>query len=121
MLPARCRQCLARSLATACCLLLFSGTARAQGFSITEFQYRGGSSLGEHPVSPAGFQNILTLQHPSGWNYGENFFFLDMKCCEGADANRDMYLEWYPFLSLGAITGQDYSWGPSRASAPWAA
>ena len=96
-------------MAISCCLLFFSGSARTQGFSVTELQYQGASSLNEHPVRPAGFQNILTLQHASGWEFGENFFFLDKKCCEGADANRDMYLEWYPFLSLGAITGQDYS------------
>ena len=117
-LPAECRKVLARSLAIACCLVLFSGKARAQGFSITELQYQGGSSFGEYPTSPPGFQNILTLQHASGWDYGENFFFLDMKCCEGADANRDMYLEWYPFLSLGAMTGKDYSWGPIKGIGP---
>ena len=74
--------------------------------------------MGEHPASPAGFQNILTLQHASGWKYGENFFFVDMKCCEGANANRNVYLKWNPFLNLGAITGRDYSWGPIKGIGP---
>lgn len=118
VLFAKCRRGSARSLVFAGCLLLSSGSTQAQVFSVTEFQYQGGSSFGEHPVSPSGFQHILTLQHASGWGYGENFFFLDMKCCEGADANRELYMEWYPFLSLGAITGQDYSWGPIKGIGP---
>ena len=107
-----------RVLPVAVCLLVSSGMARAQGWSATELQYQGGRSLSEHPLSPSGFQHILTLQHASGWEYGENFFFLDMKCCAGSDANRDMYLEWYPYLSLGAVTGKDISWGLIKGIGP---
>ncbi len=102
----------------AVCLLVSSGIAQPQGWSATELQYQGGRSLSKHPLSPAGFQHILTLQHASGWEYGENFFFLDMKCCAGSDANRDMYLEWYPYLSLGAVTGQDIAWGLIKGVGP---
>lgn len=92
--------------------------ARSQTWSVTELQYQGGVALNEHPVSPAGQQHILTLQHASGWQLGENFFFVDMICCAGAAGNRDMYLEWYPYLSLGAVTGRDLSWGPVRGLGP---
>ncbi len=71
-------------------------------------QYQAGSALKDHAVSPTGTQHLITFQHASGWSLGENFFFVDMACCKGAGgANRDIYMEWYPFLSLGAITGKD--------------
>ncbi len=95
-----------------------SGTIRAQGWSITELHYQGGSVLRPHPVSPDGFQQILTLQHASGWRYGENFFFADMECFTRSGASRDVYLEWSPYLSLGAITGRNISWGLIRGIGP---
>ena len=91
-------------------LMAAIGTGRAQEWSVTEVHYQGGNALRDHEVSPSGFQQILTLQHASGWKHGENFFFVDMVCCAGSAANRDMYLEWYPYLSLSSVTGKDISW-----------
>ena len=105
-------------LIVAVCPAGASGTIRAQGWSVTEFQYQGGHALRRHPVSPDGFQHILTFQHASGWDYGENFFFADMQCCAGSGANRDIYMEWYPYLSLGAVTGRDISWRLIRGVGP---
>lgn len=74
-------------------------------WSTTEAHYQGGSALRDHAVSPTGFQHILTLQHASGWSRGENFFFVDMTCCSGAGiANRDIYGEWYSYLSLATFS-----------------
>lgn len=93
--------------------------ARAQGWSITEAQYQTGAAMQEHEVSPTGIQHLLTFQHVSGWSLGENFFFVDMACCEGAGAaDRDIYMEWYPFLSLEALTGREFAWGPVRGIGP---
>ena len=100
------------------CPAAIEGIVRAQGWSVTEAQYQGGSALRPHLVSPSGFQHILTLQHASGWSYGENFFFMDMICCSGSRADRDTYMEWYPYFNLGAITGQKVSWGPIRGIGP---
>ena len=105
-------------LLTVMSLLATNGTGRAQDWSVTELHYQGGNALRHHAVSPSGFQQILTLQHASGWKYGENFFFVDMTCCDGSAANRDIYLEWYPYLSLSAVTGRDISWGPIRDIGP---
>ncbi len=102
----------------ASCLQVAGGTARAQGFSVTEFHYQGGGALRPHRVSPDGFQHVMTFQHASAWNYGENFLFVDMQCCAGAVANRDVYLEWYPYVSLGAVTGRNISWGFIRDVGP---
>ena len=89
-------------------------TAGAQGFSRTEFQYQGGSAWVEGSRSPPGFQHVFTLQHASAWSHGSNFFFVDLSCCDDPVSNRDAYLEWYSYLSLGALSGRDLSFGPVR-------
>lgn len=110
--------CAAPILALFCLGFVFATNLAGQAWSVTEFQYQGGRSLTSHFVNPTGFQHIFTLQHASGWKYGENFFFVDMKCCEGSDANRDMYLEWYPFFDLGSLTGSKLSFGPVKTVGP---
>ena len=103
------------ALATVAGFLVLPAGASAQGFSRTEAQYQGGWAWVEGSLSAPGFQNILTLQHASAWSAGSNFFFVDMVCCEGPASNRDMYLEWYSSLRLGAIRGEDLSLGPVRS------
>lgn len=55
---------------------------------------------------------IYTLQHASGWKYGDNFFFFDI-----LDGDRpgfqdfDMYGEWYTNFSLGKIMGKPVGGG----------
>lgn len=50
---------------------------------------------------------IYTIQHASGWKYGDNFIFADV-----IDARRsgfqdfDVYGEWYSNFSLGKISGK---------------
>ncbi len=104
---------------------LLAGDAGAQTWSTTELHYQLGRALQPHPVIPSGAQHILTLQHASGWKYGENFFFADLLCCTQA-ADRDIYLEWYPYLDLGSLADLDLSWGPFQGIGPlggvnWAA
>ena len=112
------RRCSVVLVLIAVCPLVFEGNVLAQGWSVTEAHYQGGSALRPHPVSPTGFQNILTLQHASGWSHGENFFFVDMICCSGSSADRDIHMEWYPYFDLGSITGQKLSWGRIRGIGP---
>ena len=56
---------------------------------------------------------IYTLQHASGWKYGDNFFFVDV-----LDSDRpgfqdfDLYSELYANFSLGKISGQAIGAGP---------
>lgn len=94
--------------------LLVPLSAGAQGFSRTEFHYQGGSAWVESDLSPPGFQHVFTLQHASAWSHGANFFFVDLVCCEGPASNRNAYLEWFPNLSLGALSGREISFGPVR-------
>ena len=50
---------------------------------------------------------IYTLQHASGWKYGDNFFFIDVLDGDRAGfQDFDMYGEWYTNFSLGKITGK---------------
>ena len=53
---------------------------------------------------------IVTLQHASGWKYGENFFFFDVIFAEtginGFNDN-DIYGEWYPYFSFRKIAGKE--------------
>ncbi len=92
----------------------FPAVAAAQGFSRTEFHYQGGPAVVAGALSPPGIQHTLTLQHASAWSHGDNFFFVDMVCCSEPVSNRDMYLEWYPTLSLGALADRELSFGPVR-------
>ncbi len=119
-----------RTLILAFLLLAPTDAAVAQGsanqWSITEFQYQGGYALQEGPFNAPGFQNVFTWQHASGWSYGENFFFVDLTCCEGAAADRDAYSEWYSFFDYGAISGREVAFGPVSGIGPvlgvnWAA
>jgi len=98
-------------------LLLLSGGANAADGSTTEAQFQYGRL--ESP-SFAGnnteITRILTLQHASGWRYGDNFFFVDYLDDSGSDGfnDRDFYAEWYSHFSLGKISGRDLSLGPVR-------
>lgn len=50
---------------------------------------------------------IYTLQHASGWKYGDNYFFVDTLDAQNSDfQDFDVYGEWYANLSLGKITGR---------------
>ena len=50
---------------------------------------------------------IYTLQHVSGWKYGDNFFFVDTLDAQDSEfQDFDTYGEWYTTLSLGKITGR---------------
>ena len=53
---------------------------------------------------------ILTLQHASGWKYGDNFFFFDVLLAdEGINGfnDNDIYGEWYPYFSFRKMGGKE--------------
>ncbi len=50
---------------------------------------------------------IYTVQHASGWKYGDNYFFVDTLDAQDSEfQDFDTYGEWYANLSLGKITGR---------------
>ncbi len=62
----------------------------------------------------ADIQQTLTFEHASGWTWGDMFLFVDHKWFNGHSGNdgRTYYGEFSPRLSLGKITGHDFSFGP---------
>lgn len=55
---------------------------------------------------------IYTLQHASGWKYGDNFFFFDVLDSDDPGfQDSDTYGEWYSNFSLGKITGNKVGFG----------
>lgn len=47
---------------------------------------------------------IFTLQHASGWKYGDNFFFFDVI---QQDNNYETYGEWYSYFSFRKMAGKE--------------
>lgn len=89
-----------------------SDMAVADSWSTNEVHYQVGSLLNPF-TDQKHTTNIFTLQHASGWKYGDNFFFIDyIDDVKGDGFNdTDVYGELYLNFSLGKITGYDFSWG----------
>lgn len=100
-------------LVAACCLgaSMFAGAAQ---WSSTELQLQSGDLL--NPFTDDENQtSILTFQHASGWQYGENFFFIDYLADSEVDGFNDhtYYGELYSTFSAGKILGTKFG-GPIR-------
>ncbi|MDT8310193.1 MAG: nucleoside-binding protein [Methylophaga sp.] len=100
----------------AVCLCL-PAASYAFDWSVTELHYQRG------PIKSPGFlggkrsqTDILTLQHASGWQYGENFFFADFLNDNRKDGfnDADLYMEYYGALSLSKMSVQDVAFGSVR-------
>ena len=97
-------------LSMSACLL-----ATAADWSVTEVQLQHGD-LKQAFINENRSTTILTLQHASGWTYGDNFFFFDHLnySAEAGGDGDELYGEWYSNFSLGKITGRDIGFGLVR-------
>ncbi len=97
--------------------------AGAADWSVTEVQFQFGKL--DVPTFATGgrtgvTQNtaILTLQHASGWSWGDVFFFVDFLDAVSNEQfpfnNKDAYGEIYPNFSSSKILGIDYGDGLLR-------
>ncbi|MBI5177797.1 MAG: hypothetical protein HZA04_00880 [Nitrospinae bacterium] len=105
-------------------IALSSAPARAEDFSTTSLlaEYAGNLRdpyYGNNAVD--GAVNIVTLEHFGTWEYGDNFFFVDMVSGRLADFNGNdahtrsrLYLEWGPRISLSKVSGTPVAFGPVR-------
>jgi len=86
----------------------FTIGSQAEIWSSTEVHYSKGDLL--DPFSGKDLDTtIVTFQHAGGHKYGKNFFFVDHSRTK--DSKTEFYGEWYSTFSLGAITGDDMSFG----------
>ncbi|CAG1770214.1 hypothetical protein BAC3_00880 [uncultured bacterium] len=54
-------------------------------------------------------RTTVTIEHSDGWQYGSNFFFLDI--INQNNVGTELYAELYSYLSLNKLTGRDVSIG----------
>jgi len=54
-------------------------------------------------------QNTITIEHADGWQYGENFLFIDI--VQRNNTGLEAYGEWYPRLSLNKLSNKVHSFG----------
>ncbi|MEH6582953.1 MAG: nucleoside-binding protein [Halioglobus sp.] len=102
-------------------LAFTAATSQAAIWSTTEAQFQYGDLKkpfqGGGSESETGGTSIITLQHASGWKYGDNFFFFDylnygntdIDELEGSGRQTELYGEWYSNFSIGKMTGNDVS------------
>ena len=102
-------------------MALAAASSQAAIWSTTELQYQYGDLKkpfqGGGSESETGGTSIGTVQHASGWAYGDNFFFFDYLSYgqtdfdKASDTSRqtELYGELYSNFSLGKITGNDLS------------
>ncbi len=94
-------------------LAMLAVPARAAIWSNTELHIQIGKL--DTPTFAGGGDKdtiIFTLQHASGWKYGDNFFFFDVIQGDGAGFNDlEIYGEWYPYFSLSKMSGKKVGGG----------
>ena len=93
-------------LATILVLALTAGAAGAADWSSTNVQLLYGDGF---KVAPPEARTIITLEHASGWTYGDNFFFFDIT--EPFANDTSVYGEWHPRFSFGKMLGKSAGTG----------
>ncbi|MFA5949969.1 MAG: hypothetical protein WC807_06765 [Hyphomicrobium sp.] len=93
-----------------------TGTAQAADWSNTEIQYQYGRLDNPFAGTKDG-THIVTLQHASGYSFGDVFFFVDFLDDGNTDAtnfnDKDAYGEFYAYFSSAKIFGRKYG-GPIK-------
>src|SRR3990167_1889495 len=77
------------------------GPALAADWSSTNAQFLNGDDFIIPGVADGIEKSILTLEHASGWKYGDNFFFVDV--INGDADDMELYGEFSPRLSFGKL------------------
>ncbi len=101
-----------KALAAACALALtlpVASSVSAAIWSNTELHLQFGT-LDTPSFAGGGDKStlIFTLQHASGWKYGDNFFFFDVTSAEGGGFNdNDTYGEWYSYFSTRKLAKKE--------------
>lgn len=89
-------------------VLLAASAANAENWSDTEISLLHGTKYHDNGNDTDIGKTIITLQHASGYQYGRNFFFVDMFKSNGADNNNgEVYGEYYHTLSWSKLSGKN--------------
>ena len=97
--------------------LFFIGIVQLQAttYSSTSVLYHWGSEFGSVPGEQSvsnGAMETITLEHSSGWDYGSNFFFIDMQNADFDSGDKNvLYAEWAPKLSLSKFLKKEQNYG----------
>lgn len=92
------------------CLVFFVSTTTAFAFDWTssniQLLHGNGFKFGDKE------RTTVTIEHAHGWQYGTNFFFIDI--ADRNDISVEVYAEVYSYLSFNKITGLNWSLGPLK-------
>ena len=89
-------------------LITCSTSSLAANWSKTQLHVNRGEFTNPFTLDEAK-TSVFSLQHASGYDYGDNFFFVDYIDDDIEDnyQDRDFYMEWYSTVSLSTVS--DYS------------
>lgn len=93
----------------------FASLSHAAQWSTTQVHFQYGDL--KNPFSGQSSKSLVTtLQHSSGYKYGDNFFFIDLINDDVDDGyqDTDYYGEWYSHFSFSKITGNSFKAGPLK-------
>ena len=100
---------------------LISTTTSAEIWGNTEVHLQAFGDLERVGTGGSAETTIITFQHAGGWEYGDNFFFVDYSRYNvknnanfPVEDGSEFYGEWYSNFSLGAITGNNFAFGPVK-------
>lgn len=87
-------------------IFIFSFTSLAANWSETSVSFTRGSNFAELFGSDNN-RSEISFEHASGFNYGDNYFWLDVTDSQSGTTatNTELYGEWSPRFSLGKIFG----------------
>jgi nucleoside-specific outer membrane channel protein Tsx len=97
--------------------------ASAANWSDTFVGYRTSSQYREPAILGTQEKSILTLSHASGWDYGSNFFNVDMLMSTATDpavgsgqktGANEVYVTYRTALNLGKVFKTNLGFGPVR-------
>lgn len=88
-------------------VLAMAGSALAAQWSSTSMSFLKGSG---YDVTSSEDATIMTLEHASGWEYGDNFLFFDV--FQPFDVDTSIYGEWHPRVSFGKLADKKLAFGP---------
>ena len=102
-----------RAIVVALCAALAPGAHAQdqQSFAISNLNVRYGWSFQEPGIAEDVPKNVFTFENTAGGRLWSSYLFVDvLRSWSDADANaKEVYGEWYPTLSLRALSGRERS------------